>query len=227
MPEAAAHAAPALAAAVRALGAVRPAIFPSTGRRSMTTTPLATPPPTSPGKTQPPTASLHDDQPGGLAGAPPHHGPTAEKPITLIYERFEQVVSAVLAVLLSTLVAVTLIHLTLRVGNLLLFNMADAAQPEVFQAAFGTVMTVLIALEFNHTILSAFKGQHSVVQVRTVVLIALLALVRKFILLDVEKESPVMVLGLAASVLALGTVYWLVHEQERRDRPAPPSQRET
>jgi uncharacterized membrane protein (DUF373 family) len=49
------------------------------------------------------------------------------------------------------------------------------------------------------------------------VLIAILALVRKFILIDVTQETPIVMLGLAASALALGAVYWLVREQDQRE----------
>jgi len=167
----------------------------------------------------PPPAQPRPEQPG----TPRRQGHLW--PMVTVYERFEQAVSLLLTVLLSALIVVTLIHLTLDVGDLLLSNPSSAVVPEIFQAAFGTVMTVLIALEFNHTILSVFDRKHGIVQVRTVVLIALLALVRKFILLDVEKETPLMVIGLAASVLALGAVYWLAHEQERRAAAASPEQR--
>jgi uncharacterized membrane protein (DUF373 family) len=61
------------------------------------------------------------------------------------------------------------------------------------------------------------ERRHGVVQVRTVVLIALLALVRKFIVLDAAHVEPVTLVGLAAAVLALGAVHWLVRDQDRRD----------
>ncbi len=55
---------------------------------------------------------------------------------------------------------------------------------------------------------------------RTVVLIALLALVRKFIILDATKVEAMTLIGLAAAVLALGAVYWLVRDQDRQDAAA-------
>lgn len=82
------------------------------------------------------------------------------------------------------------------------------------------VMTVLIALELNHSILSVLERSHGIVQVRTVVLIAILALVRKFILIDFTQETPSMMLSLAASALALGAIYWLVREQDSREARA-------
>ena len=61
--------------------------------------------------------------------------------------------------------------------------------------------------------------KESIVQVRTVVLIAILALVRKFIILDASKTEPLTILGLAVAVLALGGVYWLVRDQDRKIEP--------
>ncbi len=85
-------------------------------------------------------------------------------------------------------------------------------------------MTVLIALEFNHSMLGVLERRHGVVQVRTVVLIALLAVVRKFIVVDAAQVMPVTIMGLAASALALGGVYWLVREQDSREDEELPAQ---
>jgi uncharacterized membrane protein (DUF373 family) len=138
-------------------------------------------------------------------------------PLLTVYERFEQVVSLALTAMVSVLVVATLVHLTWRILLLVVFGLVDPAQQEIFQVVFGMIMTVLMALEFNHSILSVLERRHGIVQVRTVVLIALLALVRKFVLVDVAHETPLAMLGLAAAVLALGAVYWLVREQDQRE----------
>lgn len=75
---------------------------------------------------------------------------------------------------------------------------------------------MLIALEFNHTILSILRRKESIVQLRTVILIALLAMARKFIIIDFTALEPLTVIALAIAVLAVGLVYWLVREQDRR-----------
>src|SRR5690349_3370770 len=123
-----------------------------------------------------------------------------------VYEQFEQAVSLVVTALISVLIVAALMHLTGRVMLLVLFGLADPAEQQVFQAVFGMVMTVLIALEFNHSILGVLERKHGAIQVRTVVLIALLALVRKFIILDAPHAEPLTVAGLAAAILALGVV---------------------
>jgi uncharacterized membrane protein (DUF373 family) len=141
-------------------------------------------------------------------------------PVLTAYERFEQVVSLVLSLLVSALIVVALVHLTFRIALLILYDLVDPAEQEIFQAVFGMVMTLLIALEFNHSILGVLQRRHGIVQLRTVVLIALLALVRKFIVIDASHAAPATILGLAASVLALGAVYWLVRDQDRREAAA-------
>ena len=134
-----------------------------------------------------------------------------------LYERFEQVICFVLTVVVSGVALASLAVLLVRVAGLLLFGVVDPAEPAVFQAIFGMIVTVLIALEFNHTLLGVLERRHSIVQVRTVVLIALLALVRKFIILDATKTEPLTIIGLAAAILALGSVHWLVRDQDRKD----------
>jgi uncharacterized membrane protein (DUF373 family) len=95
-------------------------------------------------------------------------------------------------------------------------NLADS---QVFQSIFGMVLTVLIALEFKHTLLVVKHHRRAIVQVRAVVLIALLALVRRFIILDLYQTTPSVIAALAGAALALGVVFWLVgnYEQAGRD----------
>jgi uncharacterized membrane protein (DUF373 family) len=56
------------------------------------------------------------------------------------------------------------------------------------------------------------------VQVRTVILLALLAIVRKLIILDLATTDATQLFALAAAILALGVVYWLIRDQDRRER---------
>ncbi|MCK8787868.1 phosphate-starvation-inducible PsiE family protein [Roseomonas sp. NAR14] len=133
------------------------------------------------------------------------------------YERFEQVICFVLTLVIAGVVVAALGVLLVRVAGLLLLGVVDPAEPAVFQVIFGMILTVLIALEFNHTLLGVLERRHSIIQVRTVVLIALLAIARKFVILDLAETEAVKLLGLAAAALALGGVYWLVREQDRRD----------
>jgi len=63
-------------------------------------------------------------------------------------------------------------------------------------------------------LLVSAERQQSVVQVRTVILIALLAVVRKVLILDLAHATTEL-FALAAAIIALGAVYWLVRDQDR------------
>ena len=54
-----------------------------------------------------------------------------------------------------------------------------------------------------------------VVQIRSVVMIALLAICRKVIILDLAETDAMHTLALAAAILALGVVYWLIRDREQ------------
>jgi uncharacterized membrane protein (DUF373 family) len=135
------------------------------------------------------------------------------------YGRFEQVISLLLTVLISLVIVGAVLNLTFRIAILLLFGLIDPAEQALFHAIFGMVLTVLIALELNHSIVGVLERKKSIIQVRTVVLVSLLALVRKFIVLDTGKTEPWTIIGLAMAVMALGVVYWLVRDQDWKEEP--------
>jgi len=76
--------------------------------------------------------------------------------------------------------------------------------------------TLLIAMEFKHSIIRVVSRKESIVQVKTVIFIAILALARKFIILDTSMTNAETIISLAATVLALAGVYWLVRDSDYR-----------
>ena len=133
-----------------------------------------------------------------------------------IYELFEQAVLLVMATLLVLVVAFATFHLVARVGWLLLTGGLDPADPDVFRALFGMFFTVIIALELRRSFLLVTVNEQSVIRVRSIVLIGMLATVRRLIVLDLKDFDIGETLALAAAILALGIVYWLVRDQDRR-----------
>jgi uncharacterized membrane protein (DUF373 family) len=131
-----------------------------------------------------------------------------------LYERFKHAVVLVLTLLI--VVASATWHLALAVIALVLTDQVNPASQQVFQAVFGMIFTVTIALEFKHSLLIVLARQESVVRVRSIVLIAMLAMVRTFLVLDMKEAEPTQLFALAAAILALGIVYWLVRDQDRR-----------
>jgi uncharacterized membrane protein (DUF373 family) len=145
---------------------------------------------------------------------------TFPRPIMTVYERFEQLVALVLSMVIAVVILIALFQLLKQVLPLVLGGALNLLDHEVFQSLFGMIMTLLIALEFKHSILRvALRGQ-SIIQVKTVVLIALLALSRKFVILDITTTDAATIIALSSATLVLGIVYWLL--RERDDRLLPP-----
>ena len=64
--------------------------------------------------------------------------------------------------------------------------------------------------------LPAMERLHRVIQVKTVELISILALARKFIILNIEATPALTIVALGFAVIALGVVYWLMRERDDR-----------
>jgi uncharacterized membrane protein (DUF373 family) len=136
--------------------------------------------------------------------------------ILSVYERFEQIIALILAWIIAVIIVVALWDLAKEVALLAVHDMLDPLDHAVFQAIFGQILTVLIALEFKHSIIRVIAAGESIIQVKTVLLVAVLALARKLIILDLSAYSPGTIFALAALLLALGVTYWLVRDQDIR-----------
>jgi uncharacterized membrane protein (DUF373 family) len=144
----------------------------------------------------------------------------AEWAVLSYYQRFEGLVAIILTVVIGLIILVALYRLTFSVIAGLLLGVLDPLDPSVFQTVFGEILTLLIALEFNHTLQYVVKRDQSIIQTKIVLLIALLAVARKFIILDLKDVSAGQLVGLAAITLALGLGYWLVRQRDDRSDDA-------
>lgn len=135
-----------------------------------------------------------------------------------VYQQFEQSVVLLLSGLIAIIAVAALWSLMLNVFlTLVLSEHFDPTDHAVFQGVFGMIFTVIIALEFKRSILVMAERKHGLVQVRVVILIAMLAILRKLIILDLKVTGAAELFALATTILALGGVYWLVRDQDRRE----------
>lgn len=138
------------------------------------------------------------------------------------YERFEQAIALIVSGVVMVVIVVSLFQLIRTVFVLLFLEAFNPLDHKVFQTVFGMIMTLLIAMEFKHSIIKVALRRDSIIRVKTVVLIALIALSRKFVVLEAD-ANPASVAALAGASLALGGVYWLLRERnERSGRRAEP-----
>ncbi|WP_227369308.1 phosphate-starvation-inducible PsiE family protein [Halomonas sp. M20] len=134
------------------------------------------------------------------------------------YQRFERLVSLMLTIAISGVVLVALYYLVSHVITLLFVQTRDPFDYRVFQLVFDMILTVLIAMEFNNSIVRTMEGDGGFIHVEIVVLIAIMALVRKFMVMDIDTIEPLKIFALATAVLAVGICYWLVRHGNRVHR---------
>lgn len=144
-------------------------------------------------------------------------------PLLSVYERFEQTVALILTFFMILVIIAALWSLGVEVFALITHGISSGFTRRTFPVVFGSVMSLLIAMEFNHTIFHTAMHRGQIVRVKTVVLIAILAVSRVFVVLEAEPASANRIFAYALSVLFLGAVYYLMdlrNETNRtRDRP--------
>jgi len=77
------------------------------------------------------------------------------------YQRFESLTAFILTLVITLVILVALYRLIAEVLGALVFGAMNPLEYKVFQAVFGQIMTVLIALEFNHTLQYVVSGSRA------------------------------------------------------------------
>lgn len=125
------------------------------------------------------------------------------------YQKFELAASMSIVISVSIIAVFAIARLALSVTQMLILNM-DFLDPAVFQTLFGMIFIVLISLEFNKSILQSLTEDSSLVQIKGIVLIAVMVVVRKIIVLDIKDTSFELLLGLSSILISLGALYFFI-----------------
>src|SRR5882724_8299889 len=107
-----------------------------------------------------------------------------EWPFLTVHQRLETSVAFLLTLVIDVVILVALYRLIVGVVGTLMLGTLNPLEHAVFQRVFGEIMTLLIALEFNHTLQYVISRDRGIVQGKVIVLIAQLALARKVIVTD-------------------------------------------
>ncbi|MBS1170432.1 MAG: phosphate-starvation-inducible family protein [Burkholderiaceae bacterium] len=135
---------------------------------------------------------------------------------TFLHERFERLVALILSGAIGVIIIISLIQVIRTIFMMLVVGALDPLDHTVFQSVFGMIMTLLIAMGFLHSVVRMAVRNDSLIQAKTLLLIGLLALTRKFIILSPSETDPDKIAALAGATLALGAVYWLLRERDDR-----------
>jgi uncharacterized membrane protein (DUF373 family) len=140
-------------------------------------------------------------------------------------KKFERVMTT----LLLTMMAVVVV---LAVADLAWLLITDIISPPLVLLdvdelldVFGAFLLVLVGIELLET-LKAYAREREI-RAEVILLVAMIALARKIITLDVEAVSSVSLLGIAAIIVALGIAYYLIRQTHVRATRSPRAQDDT
>ena len=136
------------------------------------------------------------------------------------YELFENLVSRLVMLVLCLLTLYALgaaafeLIADLRLGS-------EFIEKELLQDTFGSILTVLILLEFTHSVYTSIKKKSVVIEARAIVLIAVIVVARKLILVDFKSATIEQVAAYGGIAVALGVLFWLLGVATERVHDAP------
>jgi len=136
-----------------------------------------------------------------------------------LYGRFELMVSAVLLISIAIVILYSIVVLATTLFSELTAGV-HLADGTALKDTFGLMLSILILIEFNHSIVLSMRQRAGVLQVRVIVMIAIIVIARKLILLDYSAATWPTMLGLGGLAVALGTLYWLLSDINHRSRAA-------
>jgi uncharacterized membrane protein (DUF373 family) len=130
------------------------------------------------------------------------------------YAQFERIALGCVLVILSVISIYAIAALAIKLSGDFLLG-AAFLEKAALQDTFGAILTILIVLEFNHSIYVALTHKTGALQVRTVILLTVLVVARKLMLQDFSAMTTQTFLGFGAILLALGVIYWLISHADR------------
>lgn len=135
--------------------------------------------------------------------------------MTRALKEFEKVIIYVLISFLAVVILLSTLQLGWQLVRQIIQSPNHLPVMSILLDIFGDFLLILIGLELLETI-KAYLSEH-VVHVEIVLEVALIAVARKVVVLDVKEYKPETLFAVAALVLALAVGFYL----ERRGRRLP------
>ncbi len=134
-------------------------------------------------------------------------------------KKFEKLIVLTLVVMM----ALVLLLSTIELGWIILKDIVSEPvfllEIDELLEIFGLFMLVLIGVELLETIVKTYLSQ-ATDHAQIVIAVAIIAIARKVIILDVKDLSGPMLLGIAAIIMALCIGYYLVKQKQKPDDSA-------
>lgn len=132
-----------------------------------------------------------------------------DKAVSVVHKA-KKWMSFLVLILMTIIVAIAIVEL----GIILYLDLFDPTDEVLFLEidelfrVFGFFFIILIGFELIETVEMYFKD--NIIHAEVVLLVAIIAVSRKVILLDLEKYDPLAIIGLGIIIIALGGCYSLI-----------------
>jgi uncharacterized membrane protein (DUF373 family) len=140
-----------------------------------------------------------------------------------LLKRFEQLMAWFLSILLVAVIVLATVDLTVDlIKNVLYIAPHFLVGVDELLSLFGSFLIILLGLELLASVKSFL--QDDVIHVEVVLMVAVIALARKVIILELHEPTPLTLVGVATLLLALAISYRLIMPMLRNDKE--PSEKE-
>jgi uncharacterized membrane protein (DUF373 family) len=139
-------------------------------------------------------------------------------------KKFEKFIILTLVVMMALVLLLSTIDLGWVIYKDIVSEPVFLLEIDELLEIFGLFLLVLIGVELLETIFKTYLSQ-SADHAQIVIAVAIIAIARKVIILDVKDLSGPILLGIAAIIMALCTGYYLV-KQKSSPRDSAPDQSE-
>jgi len=137
-----------------------------------------------------------------------------------VIKKFQKIIVLVLVVLMAVVLLLSTIELAWVIIKDIINPPIILLEIDELLEIFGLFMLVLIGIELLDTIAKTYMAE-SVDHAQIVMAVAIIAIARKVIILDVKDLSGVALVGIAAIILALSIGYYLIKKKDTALQDSP------
>ena len=132
-----------------------------------------------------------------------------------VIKKFQKIIVLVLVVLMAVVLLLSTVELAWVIIKDVITPPILILEIDELLEIFGLFMLVLIGIELLETIAKTYMAE-SVDHAQIVMAVAIIAIARKVIILDVKDYSGLALVGIAAIILALSIGYYLIKKKDPR-----------
>jgi uncharacterized membrane protein (DUF373 family) len=137
-----------------------------------------------------------------------------------LIKRFEKIIVLVLVILMAFVLLLSTVELAWVIIKDIITPPILLLEIDELLEIFGLFMLVLIGIELLETIAKTYMAE-SVDHAQIVMAVAIIAIARKVIILDVKDLSGLALVGIATIILALSIGYYLIKKKDVAEKGSP------